>query len=72
MCTVYLMVFIMCGNAVLYSIDQFIIIQKLESTCIVQVKCYKMSSDTRCPVLGARGPCYFVKSSFPLKWLQKS
>lgn len=49
MYTVYLMVFIMCENAVLYSIDQFIIIQKLESTSIVQVKCYKMSSGTRCP-----------------------
>lgn len=49
MCTVYLMVSIMCANAELYSIDHFIIIQKLESTSIVQVKCYKMSSGTRHP-----------------------
>lgn len=49
MCTVCLMVFIMRANAVLYSIDHFIIIQKLESPSIVQVKCYEMSSGTRCP-----------------------
>lgn len=49
MCTVYLMFFIMCGNAVLYSIDQFIIIQKLQSTSIVEVECYKKNSGTRCP-----------------------
>lgn len=49
MCTVYLMAFILCGNAALYSIDQVIIIQKLESTSIVQVKSYKMSSGTTSP-----------------------
>lgn len=43
------MVFILRGNAALYSTDQFIIIYNLESTNIVQVKFYKISSGTGCP-----------------------
>lgn len=45
----YLMVFIMCGNAALYSTDQFIIMHNLESTDRVQMKFYKTSSCTGCP-----------------------